>query len=399
MSDDRPREKARGGLLRRAVQNASERVVDIVDPDSVLAHIDVEAVLERVDIDALLARVDVNELLDRVDTDQLLDRVDVNRLLDRVEPDQLLDRVDVNRLLDRVEIDRLLDRVGVDRLMGRVDVDALLKRVDVDALVARVDVDGAAARVDVNALMDRVDVRSIVDRAGIPEIVADSTAHLTGSVLDVFRRLLVGLDEIVFRSLNRLVRRDPTAFPTGPGKLVDWVDDHAVEDDPALRTGRYAGPVTRLIALILDSIVVTAGFTLSLAGARFLIDLVTGGRIELGGSGWPFIVGFVVAAFLYLWLTVGVFGKTLGKAVTGLAVVGADGSTALHSRQAAVRALVYPLSFAILGLGLVGVVFGRERRAWHDRLARTAVVYDWGSRTARLSTPLAAWLNRRQSAE
>jgi hypothetical protein len=44
---------------------------------------------------------------------------------------------------------------------------------------------------------------------------------------------------------------------------------------------------------------------------------------------------------------------------------------------------------------LLGIVFGRERRAWHDHFARTAVVYDWGSRTARLSTPLAAWLERK----
>jgi hypothetical protein len=44
---------------------------------------------------------------------------------------------------------------------------------------------------------------------------------------------------------------------------------------------------------------------------------------------------------------------------------------------------------------LLGVVFGRERRAWHDHLAGTSVVYDWGSRVARLSTPLAAWLERK----
>jgi uncharacterized RDD family membrane protein YckC len=53
------------------------------------------------------------------------------------------------------------------------------------------------------------------------------------------------------------------------------------------------------------------------------------------------------------------------------------------------------LSFIVLGIGLLGIVFGRERRAWHDHFAGTAVVYDWGTRTARLSTPLAAWLERK----
>jgi uncharacterized RDD family membrane protein YckC len=108
-----------------------------------------------------------------------------------------------------------------------------------------------------------------------------------------------------------------------------------------------------------------------------------------------FVVAFVIWAFLYLWLSIAVFGKTLGKTMMGVRVVRADGSIALHSRQAVIRAITYPLSFAIVGVGLLGVVFGKERRAWHDHLARTAVVYDWGSRAARMSTPLAAWLERK----
>jgi uncharacterized RDD family membrane protein YckC len=79
----------------------------------------------------------------------------------------------------------------------------------------------------------------------------------------------------------------------------------------------------------------------------------------------------------------------------GVRVVAADGSVSLRSGQAAVRVITYPLSFIIFGIGLLGIVFGKERRAWHDHFAGTAVVYDWGSRTARLSTPLAAWLERK----
>ncbi|HEX6146807.1 MAG TPA: RDD family protein [Acidimicrobiia bacterium] len=295
------------------------------------------------------------------------------RVLDVVDPDMVLEHVDVNALLDRVDVNALLDRVDVERLIGRVDIDALLERADLDAL------------------MERVDVRALVDRAGIPEIVAESTSHLTGSALDLFRRPIMGIDEIAFRGLNRLVGRDPSRFPTGPGALVHWVEER--EADHELRTGRYAGPVTRFLAFILDSVIVTTGFTLIVAGATYLIELVTGGRVEVGEGLW-YVLGFVLWAFLYLWLSVAVFGKTLGKTVMGVRVVGADGSVALHSRQAFLRALTYPLSF-VLALGLFGVVFGRERRAWHDLLARTAVVYDWGSRTARMSTPLAAWLERK----
>jgi uncharacterized RDD family membrane protein YckC len=286
----------------------------------------------------------------------------------------VLGYVDVNALLDRVDINALLDRIDIEVLIGRIDIDELLKRADIDAL------------------MERVDVRALVDRAGIPEIVAESTSHLTLSALDLFRKPIVGIDEIVFRGLNRLIRRNPRDFPTGPGALVNWVDEHTQET--GLRTGRYAGPVTRFIAFVLDSLIVTTGFTLIVAGVTYLVELVTSQQVEVGQGMW-YVLGFILWAFLYLWLSVAIFGKTLGKTVMGVRVVGADGSVALHSRQAFVRALTYPLSYAIIGLGLLGVVFGRERRAWHDHFAGTAVVYDWGSRTARMSTPLAAWLERK----
>jgi uncharacterized RDD family membrane protein YckC len=302
------------------------------------------------------------------------------RVFDVVDPDMVLEHVDVNALLDRVDVNALLDRVDVERLLERVDVDQLLKRADLDAL------------------MERVDVRALVDRAGIPEIVAESTSHLTGSALDMFRKPIVGIDEITFRGLNQLVGRDPRQFPTGPGSLLEWVAEQT-DHDAALRTGHYAGPVTRLIAFVLDSLIVTTGFTVIVAGASFLTELVASRQVEVGGRGVWFVFGFVLWAFLYLWLSIAVFGKTLGKTVMGVRVVRSDGSIALHSHQAVIRALTYPLSFAIVGIGLLGVVFGRERRAWHDHLARTAVVYDWGSRTARMSTPLAAWLERKGSVD
>lgn len=296
------------------------------------------------------------------------------RVLDVVGPDMVLEHVDVNALIERVDINALLDRIDIELLISRIDIDELLKRADIDAL------------------MERVDVKALVDRAGIPEIVAESTSHLTLSALDLFRKPLVGIDEIVFKGINRLFRRDPQRFPTGPGALVDWVDEHT--EDTGVRTGRYAGPVTRFIALVLDILIVTTGFTVIVAGATYLVELVSPIEVEPTRGLW-YIVGFVVWALLYLWLSIAIFGKTLGKTVMGVRVVDSEGSLALHSRQSLIRAVTYPLSFVVLGLGLLGVLFGRERRAWHDHFAGTAVVYDWGSRTARLSTPLAAWLERK----
>jgi uncharacterized RDD family membrane protein YckC len=67
-------------------------------------------------------------------------------------------------------------------------------------------------------------------------------------------------------------------------------------------------------------------------------------------------------------------GQTIGKRVMRLRVVGAEGR-AITSRQSVVRALGY-LASAFFGLGFLWVLWGREKRAWHDRLAGTWVVRD-----------------------
>lgn len=335
--------------MGRIATGASERVLDIVDPNAVLDHVDVEALLDRVDVNGLLDRVDVNLLLDRVDVNLLLDRVDVN---------DLLDRVDLTRLLDRVDVNSLMDRVDVDALMGRVDVEGL------------------------------------VERAGIPDIVVESTGHLTGSALDFFRRPLVGLDEIIFRACNRLIGRQPSELPEGPGHLVEWVDEHR-EEREGIKMGRYGGPLTRLLAVAIDGAVVSLGLTSFAAGLVFVAGLLAPGFTMPDISGVAYGAGLVVSSFTYLWASYAVFGKTVGKAVVGLRVVSSDGRVAMAPRQSLIRVLSYPLSFVFLGVGLLGVVFNPQRQAWHDRLARTAVVYDWGSRTATMPTPLADFLERR----
>jgi uncharacterized RDD family membrane protein YckC len=309
------------------------------------------------------------------------------RVLDVVQPDMVLDLVDINALLDRVDVNAILERVDINALLDRVDVDALMARADIDAIMAR------------------VDVRAIVDRAGIPEIVAESTGHLGTSALDLFRKPLVGIDEIVFRVANGIFGRDPASFPDGPESLTAWVDAKVEEraeivgrelavGPGTLKTGRYGGPLTRLLAVVLDGLVVTTTFTLLIGVATYLVDLLTDRTLEIPESGLWYGIGLTVLSFFYMWLSLGIFGKTLGKMVLGLRVVGYDGSV-LNGKRALVRTVTYPLSFIVFGLGLLGVVFGRERRAWHDHFAGSAVVYDWGNRSAQMPTPLADWLERR----
>jgi uncharacterized RDD family membrane protein YckC len=296
-------------------------------------------------------------------------------------------------------------RGASERVMDAVDMDMVLEHVDINALLERVDVNALLERVDIDAVMARIDIEAIVERAGIPAIVAESTGHLTGSALDLFRKPIVGIDEIVYRGLNRVIGRDTTEFPDGPGVLTDWVDERIdakaqtgvgrARNPGVVKTGRYAGPLTRLLAVMLDVLVVTTAFTLIVGVVQFLDDLLFRDEVTIPETGVWYVVGLGVWAFLYVWISLAVFGKTAGKTILGLRVVGADGTVALHSNRALIRTLTFPISILVFGLGLFGIIWGRERRAWHDHFAGSAVVYDWGSRDALMSSPLADWLDRR----
>jgi uncharacterized RDD family membrane protein YckC len=400
--------RRRLGSLTGSVSN---RVIEEVDVDAVVRRIDIDALASRIDIDALASRIDVDALLGRVDVDALLARIDVDALLARVTVDDVLDRVDVNRLLDRVEVDRLLDRVDADRLLDRVDVDRLLDRVDVDRvleradlerLLARVDLDELLARVDLDALLVDVDVEGLVRRAGIPELIADSTGQAANSALDLARRQLVAVDVAAIRLVQRLLRRDPARLPPGPPLLLE--DRAGVVQDPALSrsrtkarievSGYYAGPLSRLLAFAGDTIGATATFTAAAGAASWLLTVSIGtGLSTAQRAGLLWGGALALWNLLWWWGTVAVTGRTPSMALVGLKVVNRDGAP-IGSGRALLRVLLLPLSLALLGLGFAVMLLDHERRALHDRLAGSAVVYDWGGRPAELPTPLSRWLER-----
>jgi uncharacterized RDD family membrane protein YckC len=70
-------------------------------------------------------------------------------------------------------------------------------------------------------------------------------------------------------------------------------------------------------------------------------------------------------------------------AVLGVRVVQADGAP-LEWRHAVVRVLALPLSIVFFGLGMLLILLRRDRRALHDLIARTAVVYSWHARPSRI---------------
>jgi uncharacterized RDD family membrane protein YckC len=80
-------------------------------------------------------------------------------------------------------------------------------------------------------------------------------------------------------------------------------------------------------------------------------------------------------------------------AICGVRVTAPDGAP-LHAGQAFKRTIVFPFSF-ILGLGLIGIVYGKRHRALHDVAAPSIVRYDWGDNPAAMPAPLTQFLERR----
>jgi len=384
------------GLVGRVAGAVTGRVVDAVDPDIVLAHVDMDALVERVNLDAALARVDIQALLDRLDLNGLVERVDLDAALARVDVDALVARVDVNEVLARVDPNLLLarvdprvllDRVDVDALLARVDPQQVIDRVDVDALLARVDPQAIVDRVDMDAVVARVDVQAIVQRSGIPDVVADSTRSMAASMIDLGRRQLVGLDVIVERLIFRMLRRGIDQLMRGPARLTGGVTPRGTETV----SGNYAGAFSRAVSGVIDIGVIIGLYTLGAAGLDVLTRVLFG--VDLGRGGPWGGVALAVWAFLYIFVGLLITGRTIGKAVTGLRVIRADG-TAPTARVVFVRTLALPLSLVLFGVGLLLIPVRRDHRALHDLIAGTAVVYDWGDRTAEMPGPLADFLNR-----
>jgi uncharacterized RDD family membrane protein YckC len=146
--------------------------------------------------------------------------------------------------------------------------------------------------------------------------------------------------------------------------------------------GHYAGAVSRAVAYAVDTFVVSLLYVVGAAGVEYLLT-VLGWDIDLADRPWLTATTFAVWSFTYFAYPLSVSGRTLGMAVVGVRVVRADGH-ALGAARAVVRVLVLPLSFLLFGLGLLLILLRRDRRALHDLIAGSAVVYAWDAQAARL---------------
>ncbi len=56
------------------------------------------------------------------------------------------------------------------------------------------------------------------------------------------------------------------------------------------------------------------------------------------------------------------------------------------------RTLAQALSTLPFGVGYLTTLFDKHRRAAHDMIAGTTVIWDWGGREATIASPLGRWV-------
>jgi uncharacterized RDD family membrane protein YckC len=147
--------------------------------------------------------------------------------------------------------------------------------------------------------------------------------------------------------------------------------------------GHYAGAVTRFAAFVIDIVVIATLFSLFGHVVEFVVSVLSDDRIEVARGTLGSRIALGVWAFVYFAHPLAVSGRTFGMAVAGIRVVRTDGSD-INGWHAVIRVLALPLSFLLFGLGLFLILLRRDRRALHDLIASTAVVYAWDARAARL---------------
>lgn len=114
------------------------------------------------------------------------------------------------------------------------------------------------------------------------------------------------------------------------------------------KISQYGGFWRRFAALFLDSLIVRIAFS------------------------WNDTLALLLGIAYFVWMN-GAYGATIGKMILKLKIVKEDGSKINYS-DALIRELASVLSFIVLWLGYLNVIWDKRKQGWHDKIAKTIVV-------------------------
>ena len=193
-----------------------------------------------------------------------------------------------------------------------------------------------------------------------------------------------------------LTADEPQFEREAPSQTDDWDLDSIPEFAPMppgivapstpAPEARWGGLFRRVGAFILDVVIVLLLSMLMgvMAFVGYKVGLAAHDRVVSVGNAEPLVVfltfGWLFLATAYFVVFHGMDGRTIGKRLLGLRVVGVD-QTPITYRQALLRCFGLVVAIAPMGAGVLWILLNRERRGWHDLIAHTWVVRDPGVRS------------------
>jgi uncharacterized RDD family membrane protein YckC len=258
---------------------------------------------------------------------------------------------------------RAAESPAVERALVRVLQGPAVREATAGALSSK-EVENAILEALDSELIDRVwarllesdETQRLVERiAEAPEVRAAIAYQGAGLVEDIGRqigRVARRLDDLVERVVWRLTRKPRRTEPPP-----------------------QAGAVSRLLAFVVDVILMNATFFLGSALIAFVLrevfsdsqDVPTGALV-VGTGAWLIGIGTYLLAFWSL------AGETPGMRFLGLRL-DAEDTHGIGLRRAVRRLVGFALSALTLGLGFLGILLRRDRRGLPDRMADTQVLY------------------------
>lgn len=258
----------------------------------------------------------------------------------------------------QVQVERWIERGRAEEAQSR----ALLETTVVQA---------------VDTSLDRV-----IENPRVQELIQEQSTGVAQEVAEELRERAVSMDLLLQQLVGRVLRRPPRRLQ--PPLVAVPVPARQAAGAPLSLAGQPAGFVSRLVAFVIDVVVISLAFVamnwlfdavqsvfgtgIMLGRIRISLPEFTYGGLQLSGT-TLFWVGYL----LLFWTT---SGRTVGKAVLGLRVVTRDGQR-LSLGRSLLRVAGYVLSAIVFYLGFLWAIVDARQRAWHDHLAGTYVVYYW----------------------
>jgi uncharacterized RDD family membrane protein YckC len=174
--------------------------------------------------------------------------------------------------------------------------------------------------------------------------------------------------------------REEPEWPTPvPSETLTAAGDDPLEAAPVIL---YGGFFRRLGAFLVDIllIVLLSGLMGIMAYVAYKVGLAAHARRVSWDNAGPLMVlltaGWIALAASYFIAFHGMVGQTIGKWMFSLRVVGSE-QQPISYRRALLRWIgMIGLGCASIGLSFLWILWSREKRAWHDYLARTWVIHE-----------------------